>query len=112
MLLQKTPIMVISIARAILANPKIFVLDEATSSVDTHTERLIQKGIEYLLKGRTSFIIAHRLSTIKKADIILVVNDGKIIERGTHKDLIAKKGHYYRLYTKQFEEEKTLEFLQ
>ena len=101
----------ISIARAILANPKIFVLDEATSSIDTHTERLIQKGIEYLLKGRTSFIIAHRLSTIKKADIILVVNDGKIIERGTHKDLIAKKGHYYNLYTKQFEEEKTLEVL-
>jgi ATP-binding cassette subfamily B protein len=99
----------ISIARAILADPKIFVLDEATSSVDTHTERLIQKGIEYLLKGRTSFIIAHRLSTIKKADIILVVNDGKIIERGTHKDLITKRGHYYNLYTKQFEEEKTLE---
>ena len=99
----------ISIARAILADPKIFVLDEATSSVDTHTERLIQKGIEYLLKGRTSFIIAHRLSTIKKADIILVVNDGKIIERGTHKNLIANKGHYYNLYTKQFEEEKTLE---
>lgn len=101
----------ISIARAILANPKIFVLDEATSSIDTHTEGLIQKGIEYLLKGRTSFIIAHRLSTIKKADIILVVNDGKIIERGTHKELIAKKGHYYHLYTKQFEEEKTLEVL-
>lgn len=101
----------ISIARAILANPKIFILDEATSSIDTHTERLIQKGIEYLLKGRTSFIIAHRLSTIKKADIILVVNDGKIIERGRHKDLIAKKGHYYNLYTKQFEEEKTLEVL-
>ena len=99
----------ISIARAILADPKIFVLDEATSSVDTNTERLIQKGIEYLLKGRTSFIIAHRLSTVKKADIILVVNDGKIIERGTHKGLIAKRGHYYNLYTKQFEEEKTLE---
>ncbi len=101
----------ISIARAILADPKIFVLDEATSSVDTHTEKLIQKGIEYLLKGRTSFIIAHRLSTIKKADIILVVNDGKIIESGTHKDLIAERGHYYNLYTKQFEEEKTLELI-
>ncbi len=101
----------ISIARAILANPKIFILDEATSSIDTHTERSIQKGIEYLLKGRTSFIIAHRLSTIKKADIILVVNDGKIIERGRHKDLISQKGHYYNLYTKQFEEEKTLEVL-
>lgn len=81
----------ISIARAILADPKIFILDEATSSVDTHTEKLIQNGIEYLLKGRTSFIIAHRLSTIKKADIILVVEDGKIIERGSHKELIAKK---------------------
>ncbi|NLK64934.1 MAG: ABC transporter ATP-binding protein [Tissierellia bacterium] len=102
----------ISIARAILANPKIFVLDEATSSVDTYTEKLIQKGIEYLLKGRTSFIIAHRLSTIKRADIILVVNNGKIIERGTNKELIAKKGHYYNLYTKQFEEERTLEVLQ
>lgn len=101
----------ISIARAILADPKIFILDEATSSVDTHTEKLIQNGIEYLLKGRTSFIIAHRLSTIKKADIILVVEDGKIIERGSHKELIAKKGHYYDLYTKQFEEEKTLEVL-
>ncbi len=101
----------ISIARAILANPKIFILDEATSSVDTQTEELIQKGIEYLLKGRTSFIIAHRLSTIKRADIILVVRDGKIIERGTHKDLISKKGYYYDLYTKQFEEEKTLELL-
>jgi ATP-binding cassette subfamily B protein len=101
----------ISIARAILADPKIFILDEATSSVDTHTEKLIQNGIEYLLKGRTSFIIAHRLSTIKKADIILVVEDGKIIERGSHKELIAKKGHYYNLYTKQFEEEKTLEVL-
>ena len=101
----------ISIARAILANPKIFILDEATSSIDTHTERLIQKGIEYLLKGRTSFIIAHRLSTIKKADIILVVNDGKIIEQGTHKELITKRGHYYNLYTKQFEEEKTLDIL-
>jgi ATP-binding cassette subfamily B protein len=101
----------ISIARAILSNPKIFILDEATSSVDTQTEILIQKGIEYLLKGRTSFIIAHRLSTIKKADIILVVNEGKIIEQGTHNELIAKRGHYYNLYTKQFEEEKTLEVL-
>ncbi len=102
----------ISIARAILSNPKIFILDEATSSVDTQTEILIQKGIEYLLKGRTSFIIAHRLSTIKKAGIILVVNEGKIIEQGTHNELIAKRGHYYNLYTKQFEEEKTLELIQ
>lgn len=101
----------ISIARAILVEPKIFILDEATSSIDTNTEKLIQKGIEYLLKGRTSFIIAHRLSTIKKADLILVVDQGKVIERGSHRDLIRKKGHYYHLYTKQFEEEKTLEFL-
>jgi ABC-type multidrug transport system fused ATPase/permease subunit len=81
-------------------------LDEATSSVDTHTEKLIQNGIEYLLKGRTSFIIAHRLSTIKKADIILVVEDGKIIERGSHKELIAKKGHYYNLYTNNSKKKK------
>lgn len=101
----------ISIARAILADPRIFVLDEATSSIDTNTEVLIQKGIDYLLKGRTSFIIAHRLSTIKKADIILVVKDGKIVEQGTHKSLIESKGYYYTLYTKQFEEEKTLEVL-
>ncbi len=101
----------ISIARAILADPRIFVLDEATSSIDTNTEMLIQKGIDYLLKGRTSFIIAHRLSTIKKADIILVVKDGKIVEQGTHKSLIEAKGYYYTLYTKQFEEEKTLEVL-
>ncbi len=101
----------ISIARAILADPKIFVLDEATSSIDTNTEKHIQEGIEYLLKGRTSFIIAHRLSTIKKADIILVVKDGKIIEQGTHKALIDARGYYYNLYTKQYEEEKTLEVL-
>ncbi len=101
----------ISIARAILSDPRIFVLDEATSSIDTNTEMLIQKGIDYLLKGRTSFIIAHRLSTIKKADIILVVRDGKIVEQGTHKSLIESKGYYYTLYTKQFEEEKTLEVL-
>ncbi len=101
----------ISIARAILSNPRIFVLDEATSSIDTNTERLIQNGIDYLLKGRTSFIIAHRLSTIRKADIILVVRDGKIIERGTHKSLIDQKGYYYQLYTKQFEEERTLQIL-
>lgn len=101
----------VSIARAILADPKVFVLDEATSSIDTNTERLIQKGIDYLLKGRTSFIIAHRLSTIKKADIILVVKDGKIVEQGTHNSLIEKRGYYYTLYTKQFEEEKTLEVL-
>lgn len=101
----------ISIARAILANPKIFVLDEATSSIDTQTETHLQEGINYLLKGRTSFIIAHRLSTIKKADLILAVKNGKVVEQGTHTHLINKKGYYYNLYTKQYEEEKTFEVL-
>lgn len=101
----------ISFARAIIANPRIFVLDEATSSIDTHTEQLIQDAINNILRGRTSFIIAHRLSTIRKADIILVVKDGKIIERGTHKELLNLRGYYYNLYTKQFEEEKTKEKL-
>ena len=95
----------LSFARAILADPRIFVLDEATSSVDTVTEKLIQDAIEHLMRGRTSFVIAHRLSTIRKADIILVVHDGKIIEQGTHKELIAKRGAYYNLYTRQFQEE-------
>ena len=95
----------ISFARAILANPRIFVLDEATSSIDTVTEKLIQDAIENLMKGRTSFVIAHRLSTIRQADVILVVKDGKIIEQGSHKELIDKKGAYYSLYTKQFQEE-------
>lgn len=95
----------ISFARAVLADPAIFILDEATSSVDTETEQLIQHAIARMLAGRTSFIIAHRLSTIRRADIILVVRDGKIIERGTHGELLRKKGYYYNLYTKQFEEE-------
>ena len=95
----------ISFARAILANPRIFVLDEATSSIDNVTEKLIQDAIENLMKGRTSFVIAHRLSTIRQADVILVVKDGKIIEQGSHKELIEKKGAYYSLYTKQFQEE-------
>ncbi len=95
----------LSFARAILADPRIFVLDEATSSIDTVTEKLIQDAIESLMKGRTSFVIAHRLSTIRQADVILVVKDGKIIEQGTHKELIAKRGAYYSLYTKQFQEE-------
>ena len=88
----------ISFARAVVANPPIFVLDEATSSIDTETEQLIQKAISHLLKGRTSFIIAHRLSTIAKADIILVVEEGKIVERGTHAQLLAAHGHYSSLY--------------
>ena len=95
----------ISFARAILADPRIFVLDEATSSIDTVTEKLIQDAIENLMKGRTSFVIAHRLSTIRQADVILVVKDGKIIEQGTHSELITKKGAYYNLYTRQFQEE-------
>ncbi len=92
----------VSFARAILVDPAIFILDEATSSVDTLTEKLIQDAIEKLMKGRTSFVIAHRLSTIRNADVILVVDDGKIVERGTHSQLIAKRGAYYKLYTKQF----------
>ncbi len=95
----------LSFARAILADPRIFVLDEATSSIDTVTEKLIQDAIEHLMEGRTSFVIAHRLSTIRQADVILVVHDGKIIEQGTHPELIAKKGAYYNLYTRQFQEE-------
>ena len=98
----------ISFARAILADPAIFVLDEATSSIDTATEQLIQKATQKLLKGHTSFVIAHRLSTIRNADLILVVKDGKIIEQGTHKELLSKKGYYHDLYEKQFEEESTM----
>jgi len=95
----------LSFARAILADPRIFVLDEATSSIDTVTEKKIQDAIEHLMKGRTSFVIAHRLSTIRQADLILVIQDGKIVESGTHKELIAKRGEYYHLYTKQYQEE-------
>ena len=95
----------LSFARALLADPRIFVLDEATSSVDTVTERLIQDAIEKVMDGRTSFVIAHRLSTIRRADVILVVNAGKIVERGSHAELMAKKGVYYGLYTRQYREE-------
>ena len=93
----------ISFARAILANPSIFVLDEATSSIDTQTEQLIQEATDQLLKGHTSFVIAHRLSTIRQADLILVVKDGKIIEEGSHRELLRQKGYYYDLYSRQFE---------
>lgn len=93
----------LTIARAILADPKILILDEATSSVDTRTEVLIQKAMDKLLEGRTSFIIAHRLSTIKNADLILVMNNGDIIEQGTHKELLDKKGFYANLYNSQFD---------
>ena len=95
----------ISFARALIANPAIFILDEATSSVDTETEQKLQKAIATALEGRTSFIIAHRLSTIRSADLILVIRDGKITERGTHKELLQQRGYYYRLYVNQFREE-------
>jgi len=100
----------ISIARAILAEPDIFIMDEATSSVDTLTEALIQQGMENLMQGRTSFIIAHRLSTIKRANRIIVVEDGRITESGTHAELLRAHGHYYRLYTQQFRQELEQEY--
>jgi len=102
----------ISFARAILADPKIFVLDEATSSVDTETERLIQKAIQTVLANRTSFIIAHRLSTIRSADRILVIQKGRIIEEGSHNELMRRRGHYHRLYTNQFLDEQETALLQ
>lgn len=101
----------ISFARAVLADPRIFVLDEATSSIDTQTEQLIQNATMQLLEGRTSFLIAHRLSTIRKADVILVVKDGKIIEQGKHLELLKKKGYYHDLYSKQFQEESSRKVL-
>ena len=94
----------ITIARAFLKNPSILILDEATSSVDTRTELLVQKGMNEVMKGRTNFVIAHRLSTIKDADLIAVVNHGEIIERGNHQQLMDKKGFYYNLYTNQFDQ--------
>ncbi len=97
----------LSFARALLAKPRILVLDEATASVDTVTEKIIQDAIGTILRGRTSFVIAHRLSTIVGADVILVVHDGKIIERGTHRELMARKGHYYALFTRQYEDRAT-----
>ncbi len=96
----------ISLARAVLAQPEIFVMDEATSSVDTLTEALIQRGMEALLEGRTSFIIAHRLSTIRRADRIIVLKAGRIVEMGTHAELLRLRGHYYRMYTQQFKAER------
>jgi subfamily B ATP-binding cassette protein MsbA len=91
----------VSIARAILANPRILILDEATSSLDSESEALIQEGLSYLMRGRTTFVIAHRLSTIRRADQILVVEAGQIVERGTHESLYAARGRYYDLYTRQ-----------
>ncbi len=97
----------ISFARAILADPRILVLDEATASVDTMTEQKIQSAIDTIIQGRTSIVIAHRLSTVKNADLILVVQDGRIVEQGRHAELLKAKGYYYRLYTRQYEDEAT-----
>jgi ATP-binding cassette subfamily B protein len=101
----------ISLARAVLAQPDIFIMDEATSSVDTLTESLIQQGMDALMGGRTSFVIAHRLSTIRNASRILVIEDGRIAEMGTHAELLRQGGHYYRLYTQQFREQKQAQYL-
>jgi ATP-binding cassette subfamily B protein len=100
----------ISLARAVLSDPEIFIMDEATSSVDTLTEALIQSGMEAVMRGRTSFVIAHRLSTIKRADRILVIESGHIAEMGTHRELLQKKGKYYDLYTRQFRSERELAY--
>jgi subfamily B ATP-binding cassette protein MsbA len=98
----------VSIARAILADPRILILDEATSSLDSESEALIQEGLKYLMKGRTTFVIAHRLSTIRRADQILVVENGQIVERGTHESLYELNGRYWDLYTRQHGLEKNL----
>jgi ATP-binding cassette subfamily B protein len=95
----------ISFARAIIGEPRILILDEATSSVDTMTEQIIQKALTKVTEGRTSFIIAHRLSTVRDADVIIVVKDGKIVEQGTHKQLMKLKGYYNSLYTRRYEKE-------
>ncbi len=102
----------VSFARAIISKPSLFFLDEATSSIDTESEAKIQKAIHQVLRGRTSFIVAHRLSTIKNADLILVIDQGKILEQGTHEELLLAKGHYFELYTNQFQDEASMEILQ
>ncbi len=94
----------ISFARALLADPRILILDEATSSVDTQTERVIQQALARLLQGRTSFVIAHRLSTVVNADRIVVIQDGRIVEQGSHAELLSQGGYYYQLYSMGFEE--------
>ena len=101
----------ISFARAILADPRILILDEATASVDTMTEAKIQSAMESVTAGRTCLMIAHRLSTVRNADLILVVKEGKIVEQGNHDSLLARKGYYHELYTRQYEDEATAKIL-
>ena len=94
-----------AIARVAVADPPVLILDEATSSIDTRTEKIVQEGMDQLMKGRTVFVIAHRLSTIKNSDVIMVLDHGRIVERGNHDSLLAKKGMYYQLYTGKLEHE-------
>ena len=101
----------ISFARAILADPRILILDEATASVDTMTEEKIQSAMESVINGRTCLMIAHRLSTVRNADLILVVRNGRIVEQGTHAELLGRKGYYHELYTRQYEDEATARIL-
>ena len=101
----------VALARAVLRDPQILVMDEATSSIDTATEQLVQAGVEEILKGRIAFVVAHRLSTIRRADLILVIEKGSIAEQGTHRELLAKRGRYWELYTNQFAADRERELL-